>query len=209
MEKLQNIPEKRRTGLLNAALKEFTERGFDQASTNEIAKNTGISKSLMFHYVKNKQELFILVYDYFNQLIHEDYFRKLDLAQKDLFARLKQSYLLQIEILKKHPQALLIDNLNRKTQSKEINEFLLNKKNQTGFNCSIDLFAAVATHEFRKDLDLEKAQKIILWTNQGLINECLVELQKNSPNKTDLAMITNRIDDYLDELKKLFYAKET
>lgn len=203
MEPLLNMPKERKEALLNAALKEFTQRGFDQASTNEIAKNTGISKSLMFHYVKNKQELFILVYDYFHQLIQEEYFLQLDLNEKDLFVRLRQSYLLQIKLLKKYPDVLLIENLNQQTKSQVINDFLASKKSQSAFNCQIDLFKQIDTSKFRKNVDIEKAKKIILWSNQGLINELLAD-----GKILDLAKTTELLDDYLTELRMLFYVDE-
>ncbi|ADY55173.1 regulatory protein TetR [Syntrophobotulus glycolicus DSM 8271] len=52
-----NIIDLRRNAILNAAFKEFAERGFDEASTNVIAKESGISKGLMFHYVNSKKDL--------------------------------------------------------------------------------------------------------------------------------------------------------
>ena len=61
--KLFNLESGRRDAVLNAALKEFVLQGYDNASTNVIAKEAGISKALMFHYVSNKQELFLVVYD--------------------------------------------------------------------------------------------------------------------------------------------------
>ena len=64
--KIFDLEPQRRDAILNAALKEFVLRGFDKASTNVIAKEAGISKPLMFHYVNNKQELFLFVYDYLN-----------------------------------------------------------------------------------------------------------------------------------------------
>ena len=48
------LQKQRKEALLNAALKEFAEVGYEQASTNRIARDAGISKPLMFHYVGNK-----------------------------------------------------------------------------------------------------------------------------------------------------------
>lgn len=203
MEQLLNMPKERKEALLNAALKEFTQRGFDQASTNEIAKNSGISKSLMFHYVKNKQELFMLVYDYFHQLIHQEYYLKLDLEQKDVFVRLRQSYLLQIQILQTYPDVLLIENLKGDTKSEVINSFLASKEDQVSFNCQVDLFKQIDASKFRKNVDIGKAKKIILWSNQGLINELLADGEI-----LDLTKTTQLLDEYLAELRKLFYIDE-
>ncbi|MGX2946518.1 TetR/AcrR family transcriptional regulator [Enterococcus alishanensis] len=203
MEQLLNMPKERKEALLNAALKEFTQRGFDQASTNEIAKKSGISKSLMFHYVKNKQELFMLVYDYFHQLIHQEYYLKLDLEQKDVFVRLRQSYLLQIQILQTYPDVLLIENLKGDTKSEVINSFLASKEDQVSFNCQVDLFKQIDASKFRKNVDIGKAKKIILWSNQGLISELLADGEI-----LDLTKTTQLLDEYLAELRKLFYVDE-
>lgn len=57
--KLLNLETERRDSILNAALKEFVLQGYDNASTNVIAKEAAISKALMFHYVSSKQEFFL------------------------------------------------------------------------------------------------------------------------------------------------------
>ncbi|MCL1632725.1 TetR/AcrR family transcriptional regulator [Sporolactobacillus sp. CPB3-1] len=44
--------------ILTAAIHEFAEKGFDQASTNQIAKASGVSKGLIFHYYESKEKLF-------------------------------------------------------------------------------------------------------------------------------------------------------
>ncbi|MBC1744267.1 helix-turn-helix transcriptional regulator [Listeria welshimeri] len=55
---IHKLNEERKIVLLNSALMEFVSKGYDEASTNTIAKNAGISKSLMFHYVTNKNSFF-------------------------------------------------------------------------------------------------------------------------------------------------------
>ena len=58
--KLLELEPTRRNAILNAALKEFASKGYDEASTNVIAKEAGISKGLMFHYVGSKEIFFSL-----------------------------------------------------------------------------------------------------------------------------------------------------
>lgn len=55
-EKNENSKEK----ILNAALQEFGQKGYVEASTNSICKNYEISKGLLFHYYKTKDELFLI-----------------------------------------------------------------------------------------------------------------------------------------------------
>ncbi len=48
----------RRDALFAAAMREFTEHGFEQASLNRIIGEVGMSKSSFYHYFSNKTELF-------------------------------------------------------------------------------------------------------------------------------------------------------
>ncbi len=102
-EKLLNLESKRREEIINAALKEFAAKGFDDASTNVIAKEAGISKSLMFHYVNNKKDFFLFLYDYCLEIIKKEYFDLIDLDEKDIFERLSNTYMLKVKVLKKYP----------------------------------------------------------------------------------------------------------
>lgn len=58
IEIFKNIDEEKRGRIINSALEEFSKNSFDKASTNIIVKNAGISKGSLFHYFKNKQELY-------------------------------------------------------------------------------------------------------------------------------------------------------
>jgi AcrR family transcriptional regulator len=46
--------------IINACIKEFGTNEYVAASLNNICKNNNISKGLLFHYYKNKEELFLL-----------------------------------------------------------------------------------------------------------------------------------------------------
>ena len=59
-------PEKRER-IINAALKEFAKNGYDKASTNEIVKESGISKGSLFNYFISKKELYLFLLDYASQ----------------------------------------------------------------------------------------------------------------------------------------------
>lgn len=72
--------------ILTAAIHEFAEKGFDQASTNHIAKQAGVSKGLIFHYYTSKEKLFeSCVSDAINFSM-----KKLDYEQWDLSTHLME-----------------------------------------------------------------------------------------------------------------------
>ncbi len=203
--KLLDLESQRRDAVLNAALKEFVLRGFDNASTNVIAKEAGISKALMFHYVNNKQELFLLVYDYFTELLDKEYFTKMDFSEKDIFARLRQSYLLQIDLLKQYPWIFDFNKLSIVTNSDEVNKALENRAYKKQSSCDHQIFDMIDISKFRAGLDIEKCKRFILWANIGFTNQILDDIRNSEASNLDYEHIVATLDEYFDELRKIFY----
>src|SRR5690625_127103 len=97
LPKVSNLESKRKDGILNAALKEFATKGFDDASTNVIAKESGISKGLLFHYVNSKKDLFLFLYDYCTDMITKTSFKLRILMKKIIFKKTIKYYLFQLD----------------------------------------------------------------------------------------------------------------
>jgi len=203
LTKLLDLHPQRRDAILNAALKEFSTQGYDNASTNIIAKEAGISKALMFHYVSSKQELFLVVYDYFSDLMKKEYFELMNYDEKDIFYRLRQSYLLQIKLFEKYPWISEFNKLSRTTNSHQVNEELQNRIQHS--SCYPKLFDEIDETKFRKGLDIEKCKEFIFWANIGFTNQLLDEIRSAETNAVNFEMIIKKLDGYFDELRKVFY----
>lgn len=209
LTKILDLDPLRKDAILNAALKEFSSQGYDSASTNVIAKEAGISKALMFHYVSSKQELFLFVYDYFSDLIKKDYFELMDYTEKDIFVRLRQSYLLQIKLSEKYPWIFEFHKLSNTTNSAEVNQELERRAHADHSSCYPKLFDEIDVTKFRKGLDLEKCKQFIYWSNIGFITQILDEI-RNAKNSTfDRDSIIKKLDEYFDELRKIFYSSSS
>lgn len=203
--KIVDLEEKRRDAILNAALKEFATRGFDDASTNIIAKEAGISKALMFHYVNSKKELFLFTYDYFTDLMDKEYFELMNFSEKDIFDRLRQSYLLQLELLLKYPWIFEFNKVSTVTKSEEINKELEERLKRKQSLCYETMFDLIDESRFREGLDFEKSKQFIFWANVGFTNQILEDIRNSENNELDYDKIIVRIDGYFNELRKLFY----
>jgi len=204
--KLFELEPIRRNAILNAALKEFATKGYDEASTNVIAKEAGISKSLMFHYVSSKESLFFLVYDYFADIMDKEYFELMNFNVTDIFERLRQSYLLQLELVRKYPWIFELNKLSAASNPDEIKEKLKKRAAQKLSSCNI--FELIDVSKFRADLDIEKCKQFILWSNIGFTNQILEEARNTKFDDLDYDAIVAQIDDNLQELKKVFYQSE-
>lgn len=204
--KLLELAPKRRDAVLNAALKEFSLQGYDNASTNVIAKEAGISKALMFHYVSNKQELFLIVYDYFSNLMKKEYFELMNYDEEDIFDRLRQSYFLQIKLFEKYPWISEFNKLRRITNSIEVNKELEDRAIKENSSCYPKLFDKIDETKFRNELDIEKCKQIIFWSNVGFTSQLLEDLRNGDISAFNCETIIKKIEEYFDELKKVFYS---
>lgn len=54
-----NLPPEKRETIVNAAVDEFAQYGLENASTNRIVENSGISKGSFYQYFKDKQDVFM------------------------------------------------------------------------------------------------------------------------------------------------------
>ena len=129
----------------------------------------------------------------------------MDLSKQDIFDRLRQSYLLQIKLIRLHPWIFEFSKLSTETKSNEINEELKNRRNKKQVSCNMQLFDMVDETKFRKGFDIGKCKKFILWANIGFTNEILDDIRNNSHEDINCETILQTIDEYFDELKKIFY----
>ena len=60
-ESFQKISEEKRQRILDAAIIEFSEHGFDSANINNIARKANISVGSLYKYFDNKEDLFLTV----------------------------------------------------------------------------------------------------------------------------------------------------
>lgn len=63
-ESFVKITEEKRNKILESAIIEFAQHGFDSANINKIAQNAGVSIGSMYKYFNSKEELFLTIIQY-------------------------------------------------------------------------------------------------------------------------------------------------
>ncbi|GCF95077.1 hypothetical protein NRIC_29680 [Enterococcus florum] len=191
--------------IIQAALKEFAVYGYDQASTNRIAKQAGMSKALMFHYIKSKEELFLTVWSYCEETITNGYTKQIDEEETDLFERLRHSIALQMNILKKDPWLLEFYSAAADTRSDRINQQIHTKKETDAGLCITKLFQNIDTSNFRSDLPVTRSLALIEWSMSGFADELVSELKTAAP-PTDFSKTEEKLNRFIQDLRILFYS---
>lgn len=99
IENFLHLPEEKQKQILDCALNEFAEQGYDLASTNQIVKEAGISKGVLFKYFTSKEELF-----YYIIKTYQEQERTLFQPERDtgeLFDLIKEILYLEYQIYRK------------------------------------------------------------------------------------------------------------
>lgn len=63
-DKFFDLKREKQDCMINAGLKVFAKSGYRHATTDEIVKEAGISKGLLFHYFENKVGVYVFLMDY-------------------------------------------------------------------------------------------------------------------------------------------------
>lgn len=101
-EKFFELPRERQRQIVNGALKVFSMSSYYQTSTLEVAREAGISKGLLFHYFKNKKELYLFLYEYCVNLLLGELEKNKNMEETDFFKILLQSQKLKCKLMKEY-----------------------------------------------------------------------------------------------------------
>lgn len=205
--KFLNLKPEKQMRILNAAISEFAQKGFAKASTNEIVKAADISKGLLFHYFNNKKDLFLFLYDYCIDLCLNEFYKKINLAEKDIFIRLRQALLIKLELIQKYPEIFIFLEVAYMEQSPEVKNDLdqINKKVITSSYHKI--FENIDLSKFRVGIDVKRAINIIIWTFDGLAAEEHKKGKLLSLSKINYEKAFAEADVYIEMFKDCFYKK--
>ncbi len=96
-EKTKNTYNK----ILKSAIIEFGEKGYDNSSINTICSKNNISKGLIYHNFKNKNELYLIaVKECFNKLI--EYMKKGEYSKENTWKNVEKAITLRQEFFDKN-----------------------------------------------------------------------------------------------------------
>ncbi len=189
--------------ILNTAIHEFAQKGYKNASTNEIVKNAAISKGLLFHYFKNKKDLYFFLFDYLMGILSEEYYQKLDLEETDFFKKMRMSALLKLELFKKHPQIFNFFLTAYAEEDFEVKKELEARNKELLAESFHKIYENVDFSKFKKGLDPQRTFNIIIWALEGYANQMMAQFK--DIDEDGFAAIIEDLDVYLQLMQECFY----
>lgn len=102
-EKFFSLPEEKQKAIINAGYHVFSRNSYKNSPMSEIAETAGISKSLLFHYFHNKQELYLFLWDKCAEITIELMTRYDCYSKRDLFESMELGMQAKLEIIRLYP----------------------------------------------------------------------------------------------------------
>lgn len=98
-----SLPIERQQAIINAGYRVFSRNSYKNSPMSEIAADAGISKSLLFHYFRNKRELYLFLWEKCAEITIEYLTRYDCYAQTELFESMERGMRAKMEIIRMYP----------------------------------------------------------------------------------------------------------
>lgn len=102
-ERFFSLPPKKQQAIVNAGYRVFSQNSYKNSPMSEIAQEAGISKSLLFHYFRNKKELYLFLWDKCAQTTIAFLKQYGCYEQEELFVSMQRGMRAKMDIIRQYP----------------------------------------------------------------------------------------------------------
>lgn len=166
-EKFFTLPIDKQQQIINAAYKVFAMNSYKKAPMSEIADTAEISKSLLFHYFKNKKELYMYLWVNAMELTRKSARLYETTQTTDFFEMLKRNLFAKCSLMREYPyiyQFSLQAYYETEPDIKESVQASFSEVIQTSEHL---IFETMDTTSLRSDIDIGMMYQEILYAVDG------------------------------------------
>ncbi|MCL2405660.1 MAG: TetR/AcrR family transcriptional regulator [Defluviitaleaceae bacterium] len=196
-QKFMSLDEDKRERIINAAITEFLA-GYKKASTDNIVREAGISKGLLFHYFGTKEKLYDFLVDYAVATVQTEYLDLINTHQPDILDSIWQLSLLKQDLSKRFPTMFeFLTRVYIDDKDCPAKEHLM-RFNSIQAKVMQDVYAHCDKSLFRDDIAPEKIIEIITWAVAGYSQS---KVNQANADPGSISSVIKNYDDFLDEFK--------
>lgn len=197
-----DLPEARQQDILRAGYRVFANNSYKHSPMSEIAAEAGVSKSLLFHYFRNKRELYLYLWQHCAKITVEAMTRHGCYGQKDLFDSMERGMEAKLEVLARWPdmgnftvRAFYETDAEIAPAIRESYRYFFSKK-------ADKTLTALDPGQFVPGLDLNMMYREMYWASEGYLWEAV---QKGN---LDLEVLQRDFKKLLEFWKSIYLRKE-
>ena len=196
--KFFDLKKDKQDRMINAALKVFAMQGYRHASTDEIVREAGISKGLLFHYFESKLGLYTFVYDYSVRFVLLELRACVDPLADDLFEVMKQMEMGRMHAMKAYPY---IQQFLNRSMTENVQEALVAVEGmrQQLISTYESFYHQIHSAPLPDGVDIQKLYKMLELTVKGLMTE------RFEDGSFQTEMLYEEVCGYLDMMKRIVY----
>jgi TetR/AcrR family transcriptional regulator len=200
----KNLDSNKQKLIVDVAMKEFIDNGFDKASTNKITQNANISKGSLFNYFNNKKGLYTYLLNYSIEVV-ETFYNEIGHLETDLFKKLEAAGIQKLKTQQKYPHVFdfLVSSLA--DESEEIKDMVSSQVTATQMKGMNILYENIDESKFKSDINVQKAIEILTWTMFGFANKYIEQIGSFEDVEHFGNAMLNEWREYAEILKKSFY----
>lgn len=201
MEKYRELSEEKLQPIIEAALKCFGKHGYKKASMGDIAKSSGVSKPMLFHYFGTKRDLYLYLSEYVRNVMVDAYKRNEIDVCCDLFERITAASRMKMGILVKYPQILsFIISMFEETDEEviDITKKIMPEAQRFSYDLVVKKEEAA---KFKEGVDIDAVMRLLFLMAEGYAHEM-------SDGRCDLEKITEELEKTMHMLKNNLYKEE-
>lgn len=196
--KFFDLKKEKQDRMINAALKVFALQGYRHASTDDMVREAGISKGLLFHYFGSKLGLYEFIYDYSVRYMTLELKASVSSKETDFFEILRQMECAKMQAMRGYPY--MQQFLNR-SMKEDVSEALLaiEQKRAALLETYDTILKRADLSRISAGIDTEKLCKVLSFTIDGLMTERFEDASFQPE------MLYQEIQDYIDMMKAMTY----
>lgn len=169
-----NLSEERKDQIINAGFQIFAQNAYKKAPVAEIAKEAGISKSLLFYHFKNKKELYLFLWEKVIELTSKEMIEQNVLGTKDYFEMMKRSLKGKCNLIRKYPYASEFSLRAYYEEDSEIRQEIQTNFSEINADSEKKLFEIIDTTSLRHDIDFHEMYQEMIWAADGYMHMSLM-----------------------------------
>lgn len=168
--KFFDLKKEKQDRMINAALKVFATQGYRHASTDEIVREAGISKGLLFHYFGSKLGVYAFAYDYSVRYMILELGARVPAGESDLFAICRAVELSRMHAMRGYPY--MQQFLNRCMREDVSEALLATEERRASLNEQYEKIQAQIDYDaLPAGVDGRKLERMLSYTIQGLMQQ--------------------------------------
>jgi len=202
----ENLVEDKRQRILEACIREFADKGYENASTNAIVKDAKISKGILFHYFGNKKNLFLYIVKYCLEYLITGFKKYPLLKSNDIFDWLLELGVIKLQIYNTHPNISKVILQPFMNTPEDIRAEIQDKYQQISNQFMPAIFKDIDTSKFRNGVKPEKALEVVMLFLEALQGKYIKQYQGREQELLgDVDKIMEEYKEYIEVLKYGIY----